>query len=280
MLVIFSSNCIGANDPLIVRYNHPVYYPNESEQIYYSTLLEMALEETVSDFGPYKLQRVNIDMLQQRGLSMLEDNKIIDVFWTMTSPAREKAVLPVYFPLLKGLMGHRVFLINKGEQSRFDNVAQLTDLKKFVAGQGIHWPDTDVLKYNQLPVIEAIGSLLHEMLLKRRFDYFPRAVTEVQKELEAFDNLEVEDHLLLQYFAPVFFFVNKQNTKLSTRLTVGLHRLQQKGDFDRYFSQATHIQQMLKSLNIKGRQRILLDNPYVTDRTKALRANKSLWLIH
>src|SRR5690606_18695462 len=78
----------------------------------------------------------------------------IDVMWAASDVSLEEQVLPVRIPLLKGLLGHRIFLIHKNAQAKFDAVKTLDDLKKLSLGQGRRWADTEILESNQLKVVK------------------------------------------------------------------------------------------------------------------------------
>ena len=69
----------------------------------------------------------------------------------------------------------------------------------FTAGQASDWPDTDILRANDLPVATtATYSSLFQMLGKQRFDYMPRSVVEVWQEAESHrgEGLIVDQHTL------------------------------------------------------------------------------------
>ena len=42
---------------------------------------------------------------------MVEQDDGIDIIWRMTSVDLEQRLAPVYWPLLKGMMGYRIFII-------------------------------------------------------------------------------------------------------------------------------------------------------------------------
>lgn len=270
---------IANEDVLTVRYNHQTPIAHDSERNYFVSLLKLALDETVSDFGRYELKPVNIDMVQQRGVSMIRANKNIDVLWTVTSHEREKGMLAVHVPLLKGLMGYRVFLIRNNEQPLFDKINSLEQLKTLVAGQGEHWPDTAILQHNNLPTQVALDSSLHEMLERGRYDYFPRAITEVMTESHHYDNLVIEKTILLKYLSPIFYFVNKDNELLARRIEKGLLKLLENGKFEQHLYQTRNVGQLLKRLDIGNRKVFYLASPLATNKTKSLLNNKNLWLL-
>lgn len=211
---------------------------------------------------------------------MLQANQSIDVMWTVTSVEREKLMQAVYIPLLKGLMGNRIFLIRKGDQYRFNEVKTLDDLFSFTAGQGENWPDTEIIKNSNLPIQTAKGQLLYNMLAKKRFDYFPRAVTEIQKEKAQYPEFSIENNLTLHYLSPIYFFVNKQKPQLAQRIETGLLRAIDNGHFDKLFRTANNIEHLSSQLKLDERRVFKLPNGAVSDKTKALQDEKKFWLYH
>jgi hypothetical protein len=279
-IVSITVNVSANTDVLNVRYNQFTLFANDSAQQYFSALLKLALDETIDDFGPYQLLPVNINMVQQRTISMLQANQLIDVMWTVTSVEREKVMHAVYIPLLKGLMGNRIFLIRKNEQHRFEGIETLDDLFALTAGQGDNWPDTQIIKSNNLPVQTAKAELLYNMLAKKRFDYFPRAVTEIQKEATQYSEFMIESQLMLNYLSPIYFFVNKENPQLAQRIEVGLLRAVDNGSFDKLFRTANNIEHLSEQLGLAKRRVFQLKNNVVSDKTKAIQNDSKYWLFH
>ena len=76
----------------------------------------------------------------------------MDVIWTGTTIEREKIMLPVRVPLLKGHKGCRLLLINKDKKDVFSKIKSVNELKKMTAIQGIDWPDTSILTANNFKV--------------------------------------------------------------------------------------------------------------------------------
>jgi len=280
LLVGTQQASLASQSEQVVRFNQQTYYSDDLDQYYFSSLLRLALDETISDYGRYKLVPIKINMVQQRSISMIQANQEIDVLWTMTSKKREQQMKAVYVPLLKGLMGTRIFLIKKGEQDLFQSIKTLDDLKKLKAGQGTNWPDTEILKANQLPVQEAVGTLLHSMLGSDRFDYFPRAVTEITKELDEYQNLTVEKNFILRYSAPIYFFVNNNNELLAERLEVGLLRLLNSGKFDQHLQQVRNIASLVEKFNLNDRKVFQLHNPLMSEETNKLLQHRKFWFFH
>jgi hypothetical protein len=229
---------------------------------YFLGLLHLALQKTLASHGPYRIDVAGPLSTQARNMARLYRGEGIDVIWTMTSGEREGKLQAIKFPLIKGLMGQRVFLIREGEQGRFDGKHDLDSLQRLRAGQGSHWPDTQILRANQVPVITSSGyELLFPMLKGGRFDYFPRGLHEVSSELARHPKLALEKHLMLEYPAPMYFFVRPGNDRLASRLIEGLLRAQKDGSFDRYFNSHPVTADVFERVERSQRRVIHLRNP-------------------
>lgn len=207
LLLIFAFLVTGsayAQDSQSIRYNISLQFTDE-KQSYYIDLLKLALEETTDEYGSYKLEPVLIEMPQGRTSIMIEQGGLIDVTWRMTSKDMEEKLAAVYWPLLKGLMGYRIFIIDKNNQALFADRLSESELKLLVAGQGNDWPDADILEHNGYTVMRGPSHALLNMLEKGRLDYFPRALHEPWIEIEHRENFLVEEQILLRYPAPMFF---------------------------------------------------------------------------
>ena len=255
------SLCLAKN---LVRYHGAVSGANPYEA-YYAALLNRALSETQSEFGGFDLKPVYTNFSQGRSVAALQQGKVFDVIWTMTSIDREEELLPVRIPLLKGLMGYRLFLIPKGKQYKFDRITSLDQLKQMTCGQSIDWPDTKILLDNGFRLVTAPADSLISMLKAGRFEYFPRGVQEIWGELASHLELEVERRLMLHYPAPMYFFVNKNNTNLADRLTIGLQRAIDNGGFDELFEFHKVAYQIYEKANLAERFVLPIDNPQLTE---------------
>lgn len=245
---------------------------------YYIGLLKLSLDQTLPTDGPYRIQNSGITMSQRRAFEALRQDNI-DIFWSMTSVAREKIALPVRIPLLKGMLGHRVFIIRDDDQFRFDQIKNLEDLTFMVAGQGVNWPDYDILKMNGLKVIGGSSySGLFSMLQRGRFDYFPRGINEPWTEIITHKekNLSVEKNLLLRYAAPIYFFISNHNTELRNRLTRGLQLAIENGAFHNFIYNHPAIKNILNKIDLKKRVIFNLKSN-LTPESAAILGDKKLW---
>ncbi len=236
---------------------------------YYLSLLNLALEKSTDKFGEFELKRYENPMNQGRAVGLVKKKRYINIMWTMTSSQREEQLLPIRMPLLKGLGGCRVFIIRKGEQEKFDNISNEEDLRRLVAGQGDDWPDTKILRENSYRVMTSSSyNGIFGMLLKDRFDYFPRALHEPWSEIKSYPGLVVENNFLLEYPSPYYFFVNKDNTRLYERISYGLNVAMADGSFDNFFNQHPVTQNILSKVQFDQRRVFSLNNPYLTEKSK------------
>lgn len=239
---------------------------NEQDQ-YFIDLLHLVLKATEEEFGPYEIQYLNSTIPQTRAVLMLQSNHRINLLWTMTSKQRETNLKAIRRPLLNGLFGLRIFIINREDQPTFNKIRSLDQLKKLKAGQGRYWPDTKILKTNGLKVVESPSyQSLFSMLKARRFDYFPRGVSEPWGELSHLNDPElvVEKRLLLRYQAPVYFFVNQSNDALYRRLDTGLSHINKNGKHQSLFMAQAFIQHILDKADLKNRVIFDLNNPDIS----------------
>lgn len=240
----------------------------EQPSDYFTTLLVMALEASKADNEAIDIIFSPRDYAQARWINMLQNDKGNFVIWTMTDKGREQQLRPIRIPLFKGLFGYRVLLIRKQEQARFDQVHTVQDLEKLLGGQGTHWPDTLILQANGLRLTTAeTTESLFRMINAKRFDYFPRGVSEARFELLQRNetNLVVEENILLYYPTAVYFFVNKNNEALAQRIEKGMELLIDNGKFDQFFYNHPRVSLGLEQL--KKRRIIELKNPYLPAET-------------
>ncbi|MGF1758260.1 diguanylate cyclase [Photobacterium sagamiensis] len=244
------------------------------EELVYD-ILELVLSKTMPDASLIQASEV------LNGARLREEVKQgnIDVMWTGASPENDRQLLTIRIPVLKGLLGHRIFIIRKGEQFRFDNISTLNDLKQLNAGQGTFWGDNKVLGAANVPVITTIKyANLLPMLDGERFDYFPRAVHEPWSEVASRPemNLTVEKKLMLIYPNAMYFFVNKNNHKLHEKIFTGFEMAIKDGSFDDLFFNHPMIKDVLAKANLKQRTVLRIDNPYLHPDTPTGRSE--FWL--
>lgn len=211
-----------------------------------------------------------------RNFSNLARRRGVDVVWSMTSRDREQQHRAIRIPLHKGLMGNRLALIRTHEPNLLADVHNLAQLSTYSVGQLYAWTDTQILTHNGLTVVPGSSyASLFRMLAAGRFDVFPRSVTEVGDELKRYGNRELmlDQNLLIQYPAALYFFVNRQDESLALAIERGLEILLASGEFDAIFH--AHFGELIASLGLAQRRVILLENPLLPDDTPLCR--KALW---
>jgi hypothetical protein len=175
-------------------------------------------------------------------------------------------MIPVPFPIDKGLLGYRVALIDRRSQDRLSHVHSIEELRQLRFGQGSDWIDVRIYERERIPIeTTADYESLIVMLLYGRFDLFPRGLYEIAPELaaygERYPNLAVEKHLLLHYPFCRAFYVSRSTPRLAARLTAGLKRMVADGSFDAFFT--GHFGKLLSDLDLRQRVVVELENPFL-----------------
>ncbi|MDR7089522.1 hypothetical protein [Cellvibrio fibrivorans] len=226
----------------------------DHDDYYFSKLLELALAKTASTHGPYQIKLVPVMPITNRLLREIELGRV-DITWMPYNRNAPAQLMPIKIRLLKNLSDHRVFLIRADDQARFSQVKSIEDLRRLRGGIGSHWPDRSVMEENGLPLVLSLSYFnLFKMLVSNRFDYYSRGIHQVLPEVSAYADkgLALERELLLRYENPVYFYVNKSNTLLAERLSLGLKIAVDDGSFDALFHQFenfTWAESMLKQAN-------------------------------
>jgi hypothetical protein len=231
--------------------------------------LREALERTRRDYGAYEVQPFTEDVSIGRAIELAIEGRLVNVLSAgvgQSAPSPERDMIPVAFPIDKGLLGYRVAFIDRRSQDRLLRVHGIEELRHLRVGQGSGWGDVRIYEHERIPVETTYDyESLVLMLLHGRFDLFPRGLWEVAPELAAYGtrypDLAVEQLLLLHY--PFFeaFYVSRSAPRLAGRLTVGLERMVADGSFDAFF--ARHFGKLLADLNLRQRVVIELENPFL-----------------
>lgn len=256
----FVATAVGAQDAPI-RLRTPRHAAARDPMGGYAPeLLALALSRTPRR---YDIEQSPENLAQGRAVvEMLRPDAPIDVLWTVTTPERQAALLPIRIPVERGLFGWRVALVRRTDADRLAAVRTLAELARFQAGQKHDWPDTGILRANGLPVqTSSQYESLFGMLNLGRIDYFPRSVLEIQAELEAHPTLDlaIEPHLVLRYPSAMYFFVSPRRPELAADIALGLEKAQADGSFEKLFQR--HFRDTIESLRLRERRVLALSNP-------------------
>ena len=239
-------------------------------------MLKLAIAH--SDNPDYQVEVIKEDFTQARVNEEVRTGGLLDLCWASSDAQIESQLRPIRIPLFKGLLGYRIFIINKNDQAKFDKVHTMDDLKKLTIGQGRTWADGRILEANGFNVIKTnkYPSLFY-MVEGGRFDGFPRGVHEPFGELEARPTMDlaVEKNLMVYYQMPFYLFVSPNNQALAKDLETGFERAIANGEFDKVFYGDKSIQDVLQKANMKNRKIFKLDNPLLSKETPVGR--KELW---
>ena len=243
------------SEEFLVRYAYPF------------ELLTQVLRRTTAQYGPYVEQPYTDAISTARAHEEAVKGERINV---MISDAGhrdlDEGMIPIPFPIDRGLLGYRVALIDARNLPKIAAVHTLDQLRTLSVGQGSGWGDVPVYQYNHVPVRTAqTYDSLFLMLLHGRFDLFPRGATEAPEELRAYGprypHLAIDPHLLIRYPFAQFFYVSKSEPRLAARIRDGLEQMERDGSFDTFFNQ--HFARQLAELNLRERTIIELRNPFL-----------------
>jgi len=254
----------GAGQPMEIIYPSP-HSSTDARVQYPLQLIRLAFEKLGEEVV---LRPSNMFMSQSRSLTEIAADRNIDITWAMTTPEREKENSPIRIPIYKGLIGWRIFLYAPENGVQLGPDTTLAELKKYILIQGHDWPDTDILRANGFNVSLAPNYKgIFSVLASGRVDLFPRSLSEIQEEYESHKHIgiQVEPSILLQYPTAFYFFVNKNNHELKTKLEKGLNMAIDDGSFDVLFYE--HHQQVLSQADLGKRHVIYLDNPLLPSNT-------------
>lgn len=267
LLALFS---LSARAGLVV--NVPQPEPAPPHHGYYRQVLQLALEKSGEAFT---INPVALNETQHRQAQMLLRGEPINLAWMGTSSEYEQKLLPVRVPLLRGLSGLRVLIINQARQTEFAQVDSLAALAAFTGVQGIGWSDIDILRGAGLNISAARRASILDMLNRNQHvDYYPRSPVEAFGELTArgrdYPQLMVEPRLLLHYPFAVYFFVSPEAPRLAEALTRGLEQAYADGSFLALFEGHPLIRDSLRQLQAERRLRLELANPDLTEASRRL----------
>jgi hypothetical protein len=241
---------IKTSKPLQIRYVHTGTFPD-----YALKILQLALKKAKKN---YQLIEVTSAMSAPRIIKLIEeeDEQGPNIYWAGRSDELEQRLGAIYFPIDRGLIAYRILLIQKQDQTKFNKVVGLPDLRKFSFLQGLAWSDITILRNAGLEVKEGPPQNLHNMLGAHRADAIPRSILDIQRELDYWKksiptlSMEKEIALLYKHFM-VFFFVSKKNHELNNAINMGLKRAFEDGSFMQVFRNDPDVSRALTLLEKK-----------------------------
>lgn len=212
--------------------------PQDASHDYFVSLLKMALAKSNNNSEIVLIPHWG----EGRVLKILASSDLYDVVWTGVSKERDQLLHKVPIPLFKGGLGWRGLIIRKDAIDTFKAIADTSQLAKYIACQGRHWPDADILNAAGLRVqlVSSFDAML-QMVELRRCDYMPLSIFEGRSELEIvkhkFPMLTFSENLIISYPFTMNFYVKKNNIKLANDIEGGLIKLIESGEFDKHMKE-------------------------------------------
>ena len=230
-------NTAQAEARLLLRTPSPSLLEPESTGRFYIEALKLALHKTAPPHEDFQLEYLTQRVGRERLRLMVAQNDL-DIMWSSSTPEREEQLEPVRFNLLRGINEYRFLLIRAEDQEKFAQIDNLEQLRQMRAGAGTHWSDAQILRDHGFEVATSWNhGGLFRMLSIKRFDFMARTYNEIQHELATYPEykLAAENHLLLHYQQPIYYFVRKGNQALAQRIERGLALAQADGSLDELF---------------------------------------------
>lgn len=230
---------------------------NDSRVHYHIELLHLLMSKMAT---PITLVESAYEAQQDRNLLLLDKGKI-DIMWAGFSEERNEEYRMIPHKLSKGLLGHRVLLINSANPDLLKEVYSQEDLQLFSFGFGGGWPEVNLFSRNGFIVqtTTTYDGLFH-MLARKRFDVLSRSVVEVWEELDKFESLPVQldSHLVLKHDHGDYFFLRKNDADLAKKLEDSFEEIIESGEFDELFN--TYFGKQLEAAQLNKRRMIELFN--------------------
>lgn len=255
-----------------------IYHP-ESRNLQHSLILDI-LHLAIRKSGHGHLYVFETQTLTSEAEQIEQiRNGNLSVIWAGAQQQTDKLLTPIRIPILKGLLGHRIFIIREDNQRVFDAVQTLEELKDLRPGQARFTQDTAILKHANMKVVDPVKhESLFKMLEGGRFDYFPRSVHEPWTEVANHHDLPlaIEERILLVYPYAMYFFVAHENQALKNTIETGFRTAIDDGSFDQLFFDHELVRNAFEKSNFKSRKIFRIKNPNISD--SAYQQDSALWL--
>jgi len=261
LLVLLAANAQSQTPSITIPYS--TYHSPAYANYYYEEVLKLALAKTEIRYGKTAINFYPFVTGRERQRAILKSNGGLDVIWSTSSHLRETQLLAVKFNLLRNLSNYKILLIRTEDKEKFAKVKHLADLRKFKAGTGSHWQDTQILQKNDMPLVTSWDyEPMFKMLAAKRFDYMIRGAQEIWAEVEQHQDLPImaEQTLLIHYELPVHFFVNQKNVQLAERLKAGLEMAEKDGSLNTLFISLPAFKKGLDEAHNRQRTQINMIN--------------------
>jgi len=231
---------------------------------YDRAVLELALQKTVQEYGPYELFSTPPEMNALRAQADASHKVYKNFFLKLSYEAKFNESLDfVPFPIDLGIVGYRVCFVSQENLVRVSAVKNFEDLKTFTYGQGTGWSDVSILRAQGFKVIEVpTYESLFKMVARGRFDLFCRGVNELKAEYEAHQHIEglaYDTSMAIVYPMPRFFYTHPDNQKAIMRVYAGLVKAYKDGSLVELWK--VFYQSSIDFAQLENRKVYRIENP-------------------
>ncbi|AJQ93277.1 hypothetical protein [Gynuella sunshinyii] len=237
--------------------------PTDKRYDYDNAVIKLALDKTVSKYGPYRIVLSPV-LTYAQALEVLANNTLNN-FVMKNSYSQDVASQSgfVEFPVDLGIVGYRVCFTSVANKPRLAEVRTIDDLKAFTNGQGTGWADVEILRQNGFNVREvAHYESLFLLTAHGSIDLFCRGTNELLPEYEEFKkfpDLTYDETFSLAYPLPRFLFTSKQNQELIKRLDEGIKMAYADGSLQQLW--LANYQDSINFVRLDKRKIFYIDNP-------------------
>lgn len=222
----------------------------------------------------YRLIHTNhLRSSQVRKVKLVQKGEV-DIMYAGTTVEMESILKPIRFPITRGLIGHRIFIINKNHRSNYAQIKGIDDLKNYSGILSYGWPEKEIFEAVGLMQVEKIYAEIFDNLNSGSRYYFSRGVLEAYSELidkkEAMPNLIVEENILLRYKSAVLFFIHPENKELEEIITSGFNKAYEDGSYIDFLYNHPLIKSSFEQANLAERLVIDIPNPFFSEASKSI----------
>jgi len=218
---------------------------------------------------------------EERRIPMLEVADQFDVVFFGTNAEREERLLAVYIPIYLGTTGLRLFMLHNDLKEQFSQIETIDDLRKLSMGQGLGWPDNEILVENGFDVVSGRYRTLHRMLDARRFDLYPRAYWQIVGEWNWMKweapGIEIAEKTALYYPQPIYFFVSPHNPDLRDIIETGLQRAFSNGMMLDLLKTHRDTAPSFSQIDLRNLNILRIENKHLSDRSREAMDQYSLF---
>jgi hypothetical protein len=265
-LWLVSAAVMPAEAQTVFTHRVPEAYASSTAS-YEVSVLKLALDKTLADYGPYELKpapKINLN----RSLQSIKANTFPNYFASLGYNEKygsSEEITYIPFPIDLGVLSYRTCFASQEALVKLAKIKSLDELRTLSMGQGRGWVDVAILKHNGFNVIEIEPyPNLFKMVAAHRLDLFCRGANEIKEEYDRWmqtEGLGYDRHILIYYPMPIFFYTNSLNKEAVARVTKGLHKAYADGSLMTLWR--THHQASVDFAELDKRNVFRLENPLV-----------------